>query len=70
MSDDPKWSGTPYAGGWGEKIDGEGNDHISITNEKSDDGPGFHITSETGKGVPNVRDYFDNDGNYLGSSEG
>lgn len=51
-----------YSGGWGWKVEGGGdNDHISITNENSDEGPGFHITTDDGAG--GTRDYFDNDGN-------
>ncbi len=60
--------GKPTRGGWGNVVDVNKESHITITNEKADVGEGFHITTETGKGVPNVRDYFDKNGNYEGSN--
>lgn len=59
--------GKETAGGWGRVIEGEGSDHITVTNSSADAGEGFHVTTETGRGRANVRDYFDNDGNHLGT---
>jgi len=60
----PNEIGKPTKGGWGNVVDVNDSSHITITNEKADVGKGFHITSETGKDLPNVRDYFDNNGNF------
>jgi hypothetical protein len=55
--------GEETSGGWGQVVEGGGdNDHITITNEASEEGPGFHITTDDDAG--GTRDYFDNDGNY------
>ena len=51
--------GKATKGGWGNVVGVNKESHITITNEKAD----------TGKGVPNVREFFDNDGNYLGSEQ-
>ena len=57
--------GKETAGGWGRVVaGGSKDDHITITNEKSDEGPGFHITNKTPPGLPNIRDYFTLDGKF------
>ena len=53
--------------GWGKVVNVNKESHITITNEQADVGEGFHITTNTGKRLPKVRDYFDKDGNYTGS---
>jgi hypothetical protein len=62
--EDGKNIGKPTRGGWGRVVKGGGDaDHVTITNEKSEEGLGFHITSDDG--AVGTRDYFDNDGNHL-----
>lgn len=60
--------GKSTSGGWGSVVKGgTKDDHITITNEKAEVGEGFHITTNTGEGLPQVRDYFDKKGNYIKS---
>jgi hypothetical protein len=65
---DKKGIGKETKGGWGWVVEGvdksvsKNDPHTTLTNEKSEEGQGVHATTEKV-----VRDYFDTNGNFLGT---
>ena len=63
--------GSEKMGDWGKKIPTNLiNVHISQTNSNARDGPGDHVTTEIPGENAKVHDYFDENGNYIGTGFG
>jgi hypothetical protein len=59
-----------YMGNWGKLIPVNPDVHITQTNENANVGNGVHVTTNIPGTQVKVHDYFDANGNYLGTGFG